>query len=184
MSTEKIIPSVAVDHCGSLAVDGYVHSLIALYTRSCLGVKFHDAYESEIGSVCAPETSCLRVHEESCIDCVAVFIHLRSSYFNCLSICEIRGIRVQSLVPHGEDAAGVSAAKSAACGAVCYKITVTYLHGVRSGSAARTHCAAVPVPSVLRDEAAATGSESIVLAVTLHDGRRVMNPWLTFLCES
>ena len=41
----------------------------------------------------------------------------------------------------------------------------------------------MPVPAVLGNEAAATGTESIIFAVTLHDGGRVVDERSTDLCN-
>ena len=135
---------------------------------------------SEICSVCKPESS-VRSHKKSCIDSVAVFIHLRMSHLDSLSISKIRRIRIKGLVPHGKYAACMSATKSTTCSTVSDKITVTDLNCVRSCTAARSYGTAFPCPTVSRNKSAATGSESVIFAVALYDRRRIVNKWLANL---
>ena len=179
--TEKIIPSVAPDDGCCLAVYGDVYGLIPLDARSGQRIKFDDAYETEICTVCTPEASRNRIHEQTGIDCIAILVNLRRRYLYRFGEPEIRRIRVQCPVPHGKDASCMTTAQSSTCRTVCHQITVSYLHGIRSRTAARTLRTRIPVPAVLGYEAAATGSESIILAATLHDCRRVMDPRLAAL---
>ena len=55
------------------------------------------------------------------------------------------------------------------------EVTVTNLYHVRGCTATGTVSATVPGPSVLRNEASTSRSEGIVFAVTLGDGRRVVD---------
>ena len=182
VGAEEVVPAVIVGHHSGLAVDGDVDGLAALETMSGLGIELDLADESEVGAVDAEEPAGAGVEEEADVDGVAVFVNERRCHFHGFGVLEIRGIRVESLVPHGQDAACVTAAETAAGGAVADEIPVTDLYCVRCCAAAGADCAAVPDPAVLGDEAAAAGAEGVVLAVALHDGGRVMDIGCSDLC--
>ena len=184
MCTEEVVPAVTIDDSSSLAVDSDVWILSVTNLSTGLRIELNHADEAEVSTVCAPETTCCRIKEETGVDSVAVLIVKRSCYLDRLSISKIRRVRIKSLVPHCKNATSVSTTESTTCSTVSDKVTVSDLECIRSSSTAWADSATEPVVSVLRDESATTGTECIVLAITLHDVRRVMNPWLTFLCES
>ena len=72
--SEEIVPAVAIDHCSSLAVDSDVWIYSTLYLCTGLRVELNHADEAEICTICTIETTCLRVHEETCVDSVAVLV--------------------------------------------------------------------------------------------------------------
>ena len=158
MGAQQVVPAVIVDHHGSLAVDGDVHGLVAGETGARLGIELDHPDVAEIGAVGAEQTA-VRVHQEADVDGVAVLVHLGVRHFDGLGIGEIRGVRVQGLVPHREDTAGVTAAETAARGAVAHEVPVTDLDGVRGRAAAGTDGAALPHPAVFGDQAATTGAD-------------------------
>ena len=75
----------------------------------------------------------------------------------------------------------MATAKTTTSGSIDAEVTVADLNHIGGSTATRTLSATVPAPAVLRDEAAATGAEGIVLAVALGDGRGVVDKWLSNL---
>jgi hypothetical protein len=71
--------------------------------------------------------------------------------------------------------------ESTTSGTIDTEITVTDLQNIGSRTTTWAIGTAVPGPTVFRDQSSATGAESIVFAVALSDGRRVVNVWLAYL---
>ena len=147
--SEKIVPSVTPDDCSRFAIYGYIDRFVSFDTGTSLWIEFDDTDKAEICSICTPQASCNGIHKQAGIYGIAVFINLRRSHFNSLSVSEIRRLRIKSPVPHRKDTAGVTATKSSACRTICNQIAVTYLEGVGSCAATRAHSSRVPVPAVL-----------------------------------
>jgi len=69
----------------------------------------------------------------------------------------------------------MSTPQTAAGRAIDHQITVADLHDIGGRSAAGTYGAASPGPAVIGYQSAPTGAEGVILAVALHDSRRIVN---------
>ena len=174
MSGQKIIPPVVINRHRSLAGYCNIHRLITLHTKACLRVKLHYADVSEICSISEPEPS-VRSHHQTGINGIAILMSVGFGHHHRFCKFKIRGCRVKRLVPHGKDSTYMTVGGAATGRTVCDKIPVTNLHGIRSRTASGSHGSSIPYPSVFRDESSTSGSEGIVLAVTLHNSGRVMD---------
>ena len=182
VSAEQVVPAVNVENVGSLAVDGNVHGFCAGLAACGLGVEFDDADIAEIRAVTYKQPVLLLHIEETSIDCVAVFNAVGSRNFLGYGVFEIGRLGVESLVPHCEDFAVVTAAETAACCAVRHQVTVANLQNVGSRAAAGTLCAAVPCPAaVVGNQSAAAGAKCVILAITFRQCRWVVDVGCAYL---
>ena len=171
---EQVVPAVAVNHFGGLAVYGDVSGLIAGHASSGGRIQLYYADVAEIRAVSAVQAA-LRGHYKADVDGIAVFVRLGMGHLYGLGVSKVGGVGVEGLVPHGHHAAVVVAAEAAAAGGVANQVAVSYLDDVGCSTAARTHAAAVPDPSVGGNEASGACAEGVVPAVTLHDCRRIVD---------
>ena len=154
---KQVVPAVMVGHLGCFAGQGDIDRLAAFLGESCLRVELEYPYVSEICPVAEPQPS-VRAHEESGVDAVAVFETVRTGDIYGLRILEVRRFGIHGVVPHHVDPRLVSVAYASICDGVDHEVAVSYLDCIGCDTATGTHCAALPVPAVFRQESSASGT--------------------------
>ena len=74
VSTQKIIPAVAINQISSFAVDGDIDGFVAFHPLTRLRVEFYQTDKSEIGTITEPESAGSRVEQQARINGITVFI--------------------------------------------------------------------------------------------------------------
>ena len=173
MGGQQVVPAVMVGHLGCFAGQGDIDRLAAFLGEPCLRVELEYPYVSEICPVAEPQPP-VRSHEESGVDAVAVFETVRTGDIYGLRVLEVRRFGIHGVVPHHVDPRLVSVAYASLCDGVDHEVAVSYLDRIGRDTATGTHCAALPVPAVFRQEPSASGSQCIVFPVTFDYRRRVV----------
>ena len=175
VGAEQIVPAVAIHKVGGLTVDGDVLLLVASLTEARLGIEFDEADGAEVGTVAHPQTTCGGIEQQTRVDGVLILHSVGIAHLDSLRPLEIRRLRVEGLVPHREDAAGVTTAEATTGGSVDAEVTVADLQHVGGSTATGTVSAGVPAPAVFRDQASTAGAEGVILTVALGQCRGVVD---------
>ena len=148
VGAQQVVPAVAPDEVGGLAVDGDVLLAVACHACARRRVELDEAYGAEVGAVGGPEASCGGVEQQRGVDGVLVFHAVAGGHLHGLRPAEVGRRGVERRVPHGEDAAVVAAAETAARGTIDAEIAVANLQHVGGSTAARAFGTAAPRPAV------------------------------------
>ena len=170
VGAQQVVPAIAVDEVGCLAVDGDVLLFVATHAEAGVRVQLDETDSAEIGAIAGPQTTCGGVEQQTRVDGVLVFHTVGGAYLDSGAPLEVGRPGVERLVPHGEDTAAVTAAQTTAGGSIDTEVTVAYLQHVGSCTATRTLSAAMPRPAVVGYDTATASAEGIPLAVAFGEG--------------
>ena len=166
MGSQQIIPTITIDEITGLTVNSNVLLLITLYTFSGSRIQFYQANSTEIGAVTYPQTTCRRIQKKSRVYGIIVFHSVGRTYFNSFRVLKVWRFRIQCLVPHRQNTAIVSAAKSAAGSSIYNKVSISNSQHVGGSTSSGTYRTVMPCPSIFRDETTATSTEGVILTIT------------------
>ena len=170
VSAEEVVVAIAVDEVRGLAVDGDVLLLVARCTETCLWVKLNEANGAEVCAVAHPKAACSRIEEDTWVDSVLIFHTIGIADLNGIRPLKVGRLRIEGLVPHGEDTTSVSTAQTTTRSTIYAEVTVANLDHVGSCATTWTLGATVPVPSVVGDDTTTACAECVPFTVTFGEG--------------
>jgi hypothetical protein len=177
VSGKQVIPAVVVHQVGGFAVDSQsVRLVVRVEAFSGLWIEFDLTDVPEVGAVDQPKPVRHGIQKDSRVDRVRILDSIGGSYDATLLPLVVRRRRVERLTPnHVYVSSGLRANVSGDIDV----IAIADMDDVRCESSAWQRGSATPGPTVAGDQAGSTCAIGVVLTITLHNGRGIVNTNLT-----